>query len=117
MIDEVIVAHRGFAGRQPEMTRAAYAEAIAWCAQTQIPLALECDVHFSADDQLICLHDLHVNRTATTRGRAIEMTVAELKPSTSAAAGSTGPPRRSASWSRWPSCWRWCGRPAPTTCR
>ena len=75
----MIVAHRGFAGRQPEMTRAAYAEAIAWCAQTQIPLALECDVHFSADDQLICLHDLHVNRTATTRGRAVEMTVAELK--------------------------------------
>ena len=75
----VIVAHRGFAGRQPEMTRAAYAEAIAWCAKTQIPLGLECDVHFSADDQLICLHDLHVNRTATTRGRAIEMTVAELK--------------------------------------
>ena len=27
-------------------------------SETQIPLALECDVQFSADDQLICLHDL-----------------------------------------------------------
>jgi glycerophosphoryl diester phosphodiesterase len=75
----MIVAHRGYAGRQPEMTRAAYAEAIAWSAVTHVPLSLECDVHFSADNQLICLHDLRVDRTATTRGRAIDMTVAELK--------------------------------------
>ena len=52
-----IIAHRGFSGRQPEMTRAAYAEAIAWVEQTGVPIAMECDVQFSADDQLVCLHD------------------------------------------------------------
>ena len=61
----LIVAHRGFSGRQPEMTRAAYRAAIDWSAKTGIELGLECDVHFSADDQLICLHDLSVKRTST----------------------------------------------------
>jgi glycerophosphoryl diester phosphodiesterase len=61
------------------MTRAAYREAIAWCAQSGVELGLECDVHFSADDQLICLHDLTVDRTSTTVGRVSELTVAQLK--------------------------------------
>jgi glycerophosphoryl diester phosphodiesterase len=74
-----IVAHRGFTGRQPEMTRAAYAEAIAWSARTGVELGLECDVQFSADDELVCLHDLTVDRTSTTVGRVSELTVAQLK--------------------------------------
>ncbi len=61
------------------MTRAAYAAAIEWSAETGIELALECDVHFSSDDQLICLHDLSVSRTAKVKGRAIDLTVAQLK--------------------------------------
>ncbi len=61
------------------MTRAAYRAAIAWSAKTGTELGLECDVHFSADDQLICLHDLRVNRTSRSRGRAIELTVEQLK--------------------------------------
>ena len=52
------------------MTRAAYREAIDWSAASGIELGLECDVHFSADDQLICLHDLKVDRTATSTGYA-----------------------------------------------
>jgi glycerophosphoryl diester phosphodiesterase len=75
----LIVAHRGFSGRQPEMTRAAYRAAIDWSAKTGIELGLECDVHFSADDQLICLHDLSVKRTSRSRGRAHDMTVSQLK--------------------------------------
>ena len=46
---------------------------------SRIELGLECDVHFSADDQLICLHDLKVDRTATSSGYAFGLTVAELK--------------------------------------
>jgi len=74
-----IVAHRGLSSRYPEMTRAAYAAAIDWAAQTGTELALECDVHFSADDQLVCFHDLTLNRTAARPGRVFDLTVAELK--------------------------------------
>jgi glycerophosphoryl diester phosphodiesterase len=61
------------------MTRAAYREAIDWATETGVEVALECDVHFSADDQLICLHDLTVDRTAMVQGRAIDLTVEQLK--------------------------------------
>lgn len=61
------------------MTRAAYEAAIGWSADTGFELGMECDVHFSADDQLICLHDLNVARTSKVRGRAIDLTVTQLK--------------------------------------
>ena len=74
-----VFAHRGFSSRQPEMTRAAYVEAIAWSEATGTPLGLECDVQFSADDQLVCLHDLTLDRTSDASGPAFERTVAELR--------------------------------------
>lgn len=74
-----IIAHRGFSARHPEMTRAAYQAAIEWSATTGSPLGLECDVHFSADDHLICLHDLSIERTSKVLGWAIDLTVAQLK--------------------------------------
>ncbi len=61
------------------MTRAAYEAAIEWSATTGFPLGLECDVHFSADDQLICLHDLSIERTSKVSGWAIDLTVEQLK--------------------------------------
>jgi glycerophosphoryl diester phosphodiesterase len=61
------------------MTRAAYREAIEWASTTGVEVALECDVQFSADDQLVCLHDLTVDRTAKVQGRAIDLTVEQLK--------------------------------------
>ena len=61
------------------MTKAAYQAAIEWAYETEIPLGLECDVHFSADDELICLHDLTLDRTSTSSGRAYEHTVEQLK--------------------------------------
>ncbi|WP_161605987.1 glycerophosphodiester phosphodiesterase [Microlunatus speluncae] len=74
-----IFAHRGFSGHQPEMTIAAFRAAIDWAAETGLRLGLECDVQFSADDQLICLHDSRIDRTSTTTGVAFDFTVAELK--------------------------------------
>ena len=74
-----IFAHRGFTARQPEMTRAAYVEAIRWAESTGSQLGLECDVHFSSDGELICLHDLTVDRTSGARGRAYDFTVCELR--------------------------------------
>jgi glycerophosphoryl diester phosphodiesterase len=75
----VLIAHRGFSSRHPEMTRAAFQAAIDWAYETEIPIGLECDVHFSADDELICLHDLTLDRTSTSSGPAYQRTVAELK--------------------------------------
>lgn len=75
----VLIAHRGFSSRHPEMTRAAYQAAIEWSYQTEIPLGLECDVHFSADDELVCLHDLTLDRTSTSSGPAYQRSVSELK--------------------------------------
>jgi glycerophosphoryl diester phosphodiesterase len=75
----MIYAHRGYSAKEPEMTRAAYRQAIAWAERTGSPLGLETDVHFSADGQLICLHDLSVDRTSTGTGRAYERSLAELQ--------------------------------------
>lgn len=75
----MIYAHRGYAAREPEMTRAAYLTAIAWAERSGVPLGLECDVHFSGDGQLICLHDLKVDRTSNSRGPAYQRTLAELR--------------------------------------
>lgn len=61
------------------MTRAAYRAAIEWAAATGRAIELECDVHFSADDQLVCLHDLTLHRTAAIPWRVIDLTVAQLK--------------------------------------
>jgi glycerophosphoryl diester phosphodiesterase len=61
------------------MTRAAYQAAIDWSYQTEIPLGLECDVQFSADDELVCLHDRTLDRTSTSSGSVYERSVPELK--------------------------------------
>ena len=74
-----IFAHRGFTARQPEMTRAAYVEAIRWAEATGTALGLECDVQFSSDGELVCLHDLTVDRTSNATGRAYDFTVGELR--------------------------------------
>jgi len=75
----MIYAHRGYSAKEPEMTRAAYRQAVAWAERTGSSLGLETDVHFSADGQLICLHDLSVDRTSTSTGRAYERSLAELQ--------------------------------------
>ena len=74
-----IYAHRGYAAREPEMTWASYRAAIDWAEHASQPLGLECDVHYSGDGHLICLHDLTVDRTSTGHGRAYERTLTELR--------------------------------------
>ena len=76
---ELIAAHRGFSARHPEATRAAYQEVIAWSAASGVAVSLECDVHFSSDGALICLHDLTVDRTSNGTGLASDHTLAELQ--------------------------------------
>lgn len=74
-----IYAHRGFSSRQPEMTRAAYVEAIDWSVTEGVPLGLECDVQISADGELVCLHDPNLGRTTPASGLVVDWTVDELR--------------------------------------
>lgn len=74
-----IVAHRGWSGRNPEMTLAAYQDAIGLAARTGRKLALECDAQFSADGQLVLLHDHTLERVAGIKQPAHELTMAQLR--------------------------------------
>lgn len=74
-----VIAHRGFSSLHPESTRAAYLAAIDLARTQRARLALECDVHFSADHQLIVLHDLTCRRTGGRPDAAAELTVEQLK--------------------------------------
>jgi glycerophosphoryl diester phosphodiesterase len=61
------------------MTLAAYQDAISWSVAAGEPLALECDVRFSRDDQLVCLHDSTLTRTSDGQGFVDAKTLAELR--------------------------------------
>ncbi|SDD16400.1 glycerophosphodiester phosphodiesterase [Auraticoccus monumenti] len=74
-----VVAHRGSSAVHPESTRAAYRAAVELARRTGHRVELEGDVHFSADDQLVVLHDLTLRRTGGRPDAVAELTVAELK--------------------------------------
>lgn len=70
----VVTAHRGFSGRAPENTLAAFRAAIAaGCDQ------IELDVHLSRDGEVVVIHDDTLGRTTNGRGNVAERTVAELR--------------------------------------
>src|SRR5690625_3782231 len=73
-----IVGHRGAALVEPENTLASFHRAVADGADI-----LECDVHLSADDQLVVIHDKTIDRTAAEdsprrTGAIADLTRAEL---------------------------------------
>jgi len=70
----LLVAHRGASIVAPEHTIAAYEAALEAGAD-----ALELDVHLSADDQLVVIHDPQLERTTEGRGAVREYTVQQLK--------------------------------------
>jgi glycerophosphoryl diester phosphodiesterase len=70
----VVIAHRGASAVAPEHTIPAYEAAIATGAD-----ALELDVHLSADDQLVVIHDARLERTTDGRGAVRDHTARELK--------------------------------------
>lgn len=74
-----IIAHRGLSGRHPESTRAAYVGAIELARRTGRAVELECDTHFSADRELIVLHDLGLRRTAGRPEHAADLTLEQLR--------------------------------------
>jgi glycerophosphoryl diester phosphodiesterase len=70
----LLVAHRGASTVAPEHTIPAYEAAITAGADV-----LELDVHLSADDQLVVIHDAQLERTTDGRGLVREHTAQQLK--------------------------------------
>jgi glycerophosphoryl diester phosphodiesterase len=69
-----LFAHRGSSHRYPENTRASYLQGIADGAD-----GIECDIHLSADHQLVCHHDAVLGRTERAKGELRELTLAQLR--------------------------------------
>lgn len=69
------VAHRGWSGKAPENTMAAFQLAM---NEPEIT-AIELDVHLSKDGVPIVIHDHTLERTTNGHGRVIDRTAAELQ--------------------------------------
>ena len=69
-----VMAHRGNRVACPENTLVAFRRAIADGADI-----LETDLHLSADQVFVCIHDATVDRTTDGHGPVANMTLAELK--------------------------------------
>jgi len=69
-----IFAHRGASEQFAEHTRAAYLQALADGAD-----GVECDLHLSADGELVLLHDDDVERTSNGSGPVSALTIAQLR--------------------------------------
>ena len=69
-----IFAHRGYSKKYPENTCIAFQKA----AELNI-FGVEFDVHLTADQQLVVIHDETIDRTSTGNGFVKDMTLAELE--------------------------------------
>jgi glycerophosphoryl diester phosphodiesterase len=65
--------HRGAAGEAPENTLAAFQRGIDDGVD-----AIELDVHLSKDNELVVMHDPHIERSTNGRGLVRDLTLAEL---------------------------------------
>ena len=69
-----IISHRGARFEVPENTVEGFQHALALGMTT-----VEYDIHLTADDQLVVIHDDTVDRTTNGSGKVNEMTLAELQ--------------------------------------
>lgn len=70
----IVMAHRGGGGRWPENTMLAFQNAAALGVD-----GLELDIHSTADDVLVVIHDAVVDRVTNGRGAVQNFTLAELQ--------------------------------------
>ena len=68
------IAHRGASDKYPENTLLAFEQALAQKAD-----AVECDVHLTADGEVVVLHDATVDRTTDGHGTVGELTLEKLR--------------------------------------
>lgn len=69
-----IWAHRGASGYLPENTIVAFERAIQLGAD-----GIELDIHKTADNQIVVIHDEKINRTSNGRGKVKSYTLEELR--------------------------------------
>lgn len=67
-----VVGHRGLLQSAPENTMSAYRACLA------LRVGFEFDIRRTKDNQLICLHDVTLDRTTNGKGNAAELTFAEI---------------------------------------
>ena len=72
--EAIVFAHRGGSGLWPENTMLAFEEAVALGVD-----ALELDIHRTADNELVVIHDPTVHRTTDGHGVVISYTLSALK--------------------------------------
>jgi glycerophosphoryl diester phosphodiesterase len=70
----LVVGHRGAAGLEPENTLGSFQKAVELGVD-----AVECDLHLSADGELIVIHDDRVDRTTNGKGKVAKMTLSQLR--------------------------------------
>lgn len=70
----IIIAHRGASAYEPENTLRAFELAIRQGAQM-----IELDLHATADNQVVVIHDFTLDHTTNLKGRVGERTLAEIK--------------------------------------
>lgn len=69
-----LFGHRGASGTMPENTLPAFSEALAAGADR-----LEMDVHLTADEEVIVLHDSDLDRTTDGKGPASRLRLSEIR--------------------------------------
>ena len=69
-----VIAHRGASAFAPENTLVGFERAAAFGAE-----AFELDVHVTADDQPVVIHDATLDRTTDRRGAIATMTYAAIR--------------------------------------
>lgn len=70
----LVVAHRGFSGRAPENTLAAFELALKSGADM-----IECDVRVTRDGEVVAFHDRTLDRTTNGKGRIENWTLKDLR--------------------------------------
>src|SRR5262245_43741429 len=70
----IVIAHRGASATEPENTLRAFDLAIKQGAQM-----IEVDLHLSADNRVVVIHDPVLDHTTNRTGRVDQMTLAEIK--------------------------------------
>ena len=74
MADWLRIAHRGASGHAPENTLAAFRKAVEMGVD-----GIEMDIHLSADDEVVVLHDATLNRTTDATGKVAHLSLAEIR--------------------------------------
>ena len=72
--ERVIAAHRGASRLAPENTVRAFQDALSKGAT-----ALELDVHLTSDEQLVVIHDSHLDRTTTGTGPVQSLSAEQVR--------------------------------------